>query len=46
MTKDRLLDGEGIYRRFKGKLIKIIKDVNDMFDGYASSPIIIQVLLH
>ena len=32
--------------RFKGKLVKMIKDVNDRFDNYSISPKIRQILLH
>ena len=37
---------KGIVSRFKGKLIKMIKDVNDKFDDYSVSPKIRQILLH
>ena len=36
----------GIVSRLKGKLVKMIKDVNGRFDDYATSPMIRQVLLH
>ena len=32
--------------RFKGKLIKMIKDVDGRFDDYSISPMTRQVLLH
>ena len=32
--------------RFKGKLAKMIKDVNCRFDDYSNSPKIRQILLH
>ena len=32
--------------RFKGKLVKTIKDVNGKFDDYSISPKIRQILLH
>ena len=35
-----------IARRFKGKLVKMIKDVNGRFDYYSISPKIRQILLH
>ena len=35
--KEKLLDGKSI-SRFKGKLIKMIKDVNGRFDDYSISP--------
>ena len=37
---------KGIVSRFKGKLIKIIKDVNGRFDNYSISAKIRQILLH
>ena len=37
---------KGIVSRFKGKLIKIIKDVNGKFNDYSISPKIRQILLH
>ena len=45
-TKDKLLDERDIVNRFKGKLIKLIKDVNGKFDDYSISPVIRYVLLH
>ena len=35
-----------IVGRFKGKLVKMIKDANSRFDGYSMSPKIRQILLH
>ena len=35
-----------IVSRFKGKLVKMIKDVNGRFDDYSISPKIRQILLH
>ena len=32
--------------RFKSKLVKMIKEVEDGFDNYSVSPMIRQVLLH
>ena len=32
--------------RFKGKLVRMIKDVNERFDNYSISPKIRQILLH
>ena len=32
--------------RFKGKLVKMIKNVDSKFDDYSVSPIIRQLLLH
>ena len=49
----RSLDDKGqinkwkiIVSRFKGKLIKMIKDVNGTFDDYSISPKLRQILLH
>ena len=36
----------GIASGFKGKLVKMMKDVNGRFDDYSISPVIRQVLLH
>ena len=36
---------KGIVSRFKGKLIKMIKDINGRFDDYSVSPKIRQILL-
>ena len=37
---------ESDLNRFKGILIKIIKDTNSKFDDYSISPKIKQILLH
>ena len=37
---------KGIVSRFKGKLIKMIKDVNGNFNDYSISPKIRQILLN
>ena len=37
---------KGIVSRFKGKLIKMIKDVNGRIDYYSVSPKIRQILIH
>ena len=37
---------KGIVSRFKGKLIKMIKDVNGRFDDYSISPKVRQIFLH
>ena len=37
---------KGIVSRFKGKSIKMIKDVNGKFNDYSISPRIRQILLH
>ena len=37
---------KGIVSRFKGKLVKMIKDAASKFDDYSTSPKIRQILLH
>ena len=37
---------KGIASRFKGKLVKMIKDAGGKFDDYSISPKIRQILLH
>ena len=37
---------KGIATRFKGKLVRMIKDANSTFDDYSISPKIRQILLH
>ena len=37
---------EKIVSRFRGKLVKIIKDADSKFDDYSISPKIRQILLH
>ena len=37
---------EGIVSRFKGILVKMIKDADSKFDDYSISPKIRQILLH
>ena len=46
MIKDNLIDGKKIYSRFKGKLIKMIKDAGGKLDDYLISPKNEQVALH
>ena len=46
MMKDKLTDGKKVVTRFKGKLVKMIKDVNGKFDDYSISPKIRQILLY
>ena len=46
MIKDKLTDGKKIMRRFKGKLVTMIKDVGSKFDDYSILPKIRQILLH
>ena len=35
MMKDKLIDGKKIVSRFRGKLVKMIKDTRSKFDGYS-----------
>ena len=35
-----------ILNRFKGKLVKLIRDANGRFDDYSVSPKIRQIVLH
>ena len=37
---------KGIVSGFKGKLVKMIKDIGGKFDDYSISPKIRQILLH
>ena len=37
---------KGIVSRFRGKLVKMIKDAGSEFDDYSISPKIRQILLH
>ena len=46
MIKDKLIDGKKVMGRFKGKLVKIIKEAGSKFDDYSISPKIRQILLH
>ena len=43
--KDKLIEGKNV-SRFRGKLVKMIKDTVSKFDDYSISPKIRQVLLH
>ena len=45
MVKVKLLDGKKL-NRFRGKLVKIIKNSGSKFDDYSISPKIRQILLH
>ena len=45
-NKRQIARWKGIASRFKGKLIKMIKDVNGRFDDYSISPKVRQILLH
>ena len=44
--KRQIARWKGIVTRFKGKLVKLIKDANCRFDDYSISPKIRQILLH
>ena len=44
MTKDKLTDEKKIVSRFRGKLVKMIKDASSEFDDYSVSPKIRQLL--
>ena len=46
MMKDKLIDGKKIVSRFRGKLVKMIRDAGSKFDDYSISPKIRQILLH
>ena len=46
MIKDKLIDGKIIVSRFRGKLVKMIKDASSKYDDYSISPKIRQILLH
>ena len=45
MTRD-INRWKGIVSKFKGKLVKMIKDVGGKFDDYSISPKIRQIFLH
>ena len=46
MIKDKSIDGKRIMSRFRGKLVKMIKNSGSKYDGYSISPKIRQILLH
>ena len=46
MMKDKLIDGKKIVSRFRGKLVKMIKDTGSKFNSYSILPKIRQILLH
>ena len=46
MIKDKLIDGKKIVSRFRGKLVKMIRDAGSKFDDYSISSKIRQILLH
>ena len=38
MMKDKLIDGKKILSRFRGELVKMIRDAGSKFDDYSISP--------
>ena len=46
MIKDKLIDGKKIASRFRGKLVKMIKNSGSKYDDYSISPKIRQISLH
>ena len=46
MIKDKLIDGKKIVNRFRGKLVKMIKNSCSKYDDYSISPKIRRILLH
>ena len=46
MIKGKLIDGKKIVSRFRGKLVKMIKDAGSKVDDDLISPKIRQILLH
>ena len=44
--KDKIHRWKKIVSRFRGKLVKMIKDAGSKFDDYSISPKIRQILLH
>ena len=46
MMKDKLIDGKKIVSKFRGKLVKMIKDAGSKFYDNSISPKIRQNLLH
>ena len=45
MMKGKLVDGKKL-SRFRGKLVKMIKNTGSKFNNYSISPKIRQILLH
>ena len=43
MMEDKLIDGKKIVSRFRGKLVKMIKDAGSKFNDYSISPKIRQI---
>ena len=46
MMKDKLIDGKNFLIRFRGKLVKMVKDAGSKFDDYSILSKIRQILLH
>ena len=46
VDKRKIAGWKGIVSRFKGKLVKLIRDANGRFNDYSISPKIRQILLH
>ena len=46
MIKHKLIDGKKFFSRFRGKLVKMIRDDRSKFDDYSISPKARQILLH
>ena len=46
MIKDKLMDGKNIVSRFRGKLVKMIRNDGSKYDDFSISPKIRQILLH
>ena len=46
VIKDKLIYGKTFLSRFRGKLVKMIRDAGSKFDHYSISPKIRQILLH
>ena len=44
--KGKLVDGKKIVSRFRGKLVKMIKNAGSKFNNYSIWPKIRQILLH
>ena len=44
--KDKLIDGKKIVSTFRGRLVKMIKDADSIYDDYPISPKMRQILLH
>ena len=46
MIKGKLIGGKKVVSRFRGKLVKMIRDVGRKFDDYSILPKMRQILLH